>query len=258
MVPPKSDNPVAEAANWDQMWAELGDDTEDIDAQFESLRWREQARLVEQQFGGFEGLRVVEIGAGRATNALLYAKSGADVTVLDNSPVANEQALRRAATRGLSIKAIEADVFALPAELHQEFDVSMSFGLCEHFLGAQRRGVVASHLELLRPGGLAIVNVPNRLSPMYRLWMGISKRRGTWTLGTEVPFSGRELADLARMSGGLPLSPIYVGGLGTLVSQGLNPLLERLGGRALPAPQVHTPILDYLAYDLMVPIVRPG
>lgn len=240
------------------MWAELGDDTEDLDAELATLRWREQARLVEQQFGGFDGLRVIEIGAGRATNALLYAKQGARVTVLDQSPVAIEQSRRRFADRGLEVEAVQADVFALPQELRDGFDVSMSFGLCEHFLGEQRRGVVAAHLALLRPGGIAMVNVPNRLSPIYRLWMGVSKRRGTWTLGTEVPFSGREMVDLARMSGGQPLHPIYISGLGTLVNQGLNALLQRLGIPTVPVPQVHTPLLDYLAYDLLVPIVRPG
>jgi hypothetical protein len=87
--------------------------------------------------------------------------------------------------------------------------------------------------------------------------MGLAKRRGTWTLGTEVPFSAAELSDLAKLSGGVPLNPIHVGGLGTIVNQGLNPVLTRLGARPLPVPQTRVPGLDRLAYDLLVPIVRP-
>jgi len=133
----------------------------------------------------------------------------------------------------------------------------MSFGLCEHFLGERRLGVVGAHLELLRPGGLALINVPNRLSPIYRLWMATAKLRGRWVLGTEVPFSGREMLRLARACGGLPLRPVYCGGLGTIVNQGVNPVLAKLGVRPLTVAQRRVPVLDYLAYDLLVPVLMP-
>src|SRR2546427_133359 len=83
----------------------------------------------------------------------------------------------------------EAHLFELPDDLRNAFDLSMSYGLCEHFLGERRRGVVAAHLEVLRPGGLALLGVPNRFSPVYRLWMKALTARGSWPLGTEVPFS---------------------------------------------------------------------
>ncbi len=118
--------------------------------------------------------------------------------------------------------------------------------------------MIAAHVELLKPGGMAMVNVPNRFSPLYRLWMGLAKRRGTWTLGYEVPFSGRELVRLARRSGGVPMPPMYLGGLGTLDQPRAQRVLERLGRKPLPVPQTQVPLLDYLAYDLLIPIVRPG
>jgi len=247
-----------QAADWDRLWAEQDETTDDLDAERGSLRWRTQSRLVENRFGAFEGLEVIEVGAGRSTNALLYALHGARATVVDRSTVALEQSRRRFARHGLDVRAVEADLFELPADLRDRFDVSMSFGLCEHFLGHRRQQVVAAHLELVRPGGLAVLNVPNRLSPPYRAWMAVQKRRGTWQLGTEVPFSGTELSDLAKLAGGVPLRPVYVGGLGTLVNHGLNPILGRLGMRPLRAPQVPIPLLDYLAYDLLLPVVRPS
>jgi 2-polyprenyl-3-methyl-5-hydroxy-6-metoxy-1,4-benzoquinol methylase len=240
------------------MWAELGDDDGDPTAELTSLRFRVQEKMVTEAFGSMQGLKVIEIGAGRATNALLYALRGAEATVLDTSPVALEQARRRFEARGLTVTTIEADVFALPEDVRGCFDISMSFGLCEHFAGERRVGVIAAHLELLRPGGIAMVNVPNRLSPFYRMWMGLAKRRGRWTLGYEVPFSGHELVRLARASGGLPMQPLYLGGLGTLINHGPNAVLARLGRRPLPIPQTQVPVLDYLAYDLLIPIVRPG
>lgn len=253
-----TDQRSAQTADWDGMWSALGEQDDDPTAELTSLRFRTQERLIERSLGSLRGLRVIEVGAGRATNALLYALRGAKATVLDNSPVALEQSRRRFAARGLEVTTIESDVFALPAHVRGSFDVSMSFGLCEHFSGERRRDVIAAHVELLKPGGIAMVNVPNRLSPLYRLWMGLAKRRGTWSLGYEVPFSGRELSDLARQSGGMPMRPMYLGGLGTLISHGPNVVLERLGRRPLPVPQVRVPGLDYLAYDLLMPIVRPG
>lgn len=244
------------AADWDAVWLNDNPDFEDARAEERGLRWRVQRDLVTARRGSIEGLQVIEIGAGRATNALLYALHGAKATVLDRSPVALEQAAERFAQQNLTVETVEADVFDLPAELLGRFDVSMSFGLCEHFLDERRRGVIAAHIDLLGDEGIAMINVPNRYSPFYRAWMGLAKRRGTWTLGTEVPFSAREMCDLARAAGGRPLDPVHVGGLGTLVNHGLNPILRRVGVSEAPVPQVQIPGLDLLAYDLLVPVVR--
>lgn len=248
---------VEQQADWDRLWSEHDEGTDELAADLGSRRWRVQRDLVERRFGSFDGLQVIEIGAGRSTNALMYAMQGAEATVLDRSSVALEQSRRRFSRQGLDVHTVETDLFDLPAELRDRFDVSMSFGLCEHFVQHRRQQVVAAHVELVKPGGLAVVNVPNRLSPPYRAWMALQKRRGTWQLGTEVPFSGTEISDLAKLGGGVPLQPVYIGGLGTLVNHGLNNVLKRLGWSPLPVPQVRVPLLDYLAYDLLLPIVRP-
>lgn len=240
------------------MWEAESDYPEDLKLEAGSIRWRTQEELVERHVGALEGLRVIEVGGGRATNGLLYAQRGALVTVLDQSAVALRQAESRFATHDVPIETVEADVFALPGDLRGSFDVSMSFGLCEHFLGERRRGVIAAHLELLRPGGLALISVPNRLSPIYRAWMATAKLRGRWILGTEVPFSGREMQRLARACGGQPLRPVYCGGLGTIINQGVNPVLAKLGVRPLAVSQRRVPVLDYLAYDLLVPVLKPA
>ena len=151
----------------------------------------------------------------------------------------------------------EADLFELPHELLGRFDVSMSYGLCEHFLDDRRRRVVAAHLEVLRSGGLALIGVPNRYSPVYRLWMRALTARGSWPLGTEVPFSSAELAGLARAAGGEPLDPRFGSFVASVVNHGVNQVLFKLGRRGLPVPQVRVPGLDKLAYELLVPVVRP-
>ena len=245
-------------ADWGREWAETPLDLEAPHAEAKTLRWREQERLIRERFGGFEGLRAIEIGAGRGLNGFLFAERGARVTLLDLEPLPLEQARTLFTAHGLEVETVLGDVFDLPAELRGPFDVSMSYGLCEHFLGERRLGVVAAHLELLRPGGLALLGVPNRWSPVYRAWIAVLMRRGTWPLGTEVPFSPAEAAALARAAGGDPLEPRFGSFAASVVNHGVNQVLFKLGRRGLPIPQVRVPLVDRLAYELLLPVVKPG
>jgi SAM-dependent methyltransferase len=220
-------------------------------------RWQAQEDYVRATWGGFEGLRVIEIGAGRGTNAALYAQRGADVTIFDTSPVALEQARELFVGLGLDADYVAGDAFNLASSLRDSFDVSMSFGLWEHFLDDRRRAIVAAHLDVLRPGGVAFLGVPNRWAPVYRLWMGTLKRTGSWPLGTEVPFTSAELAALVREAGGEPLGAQYGSFVASAVSHGVNQLLFKLGRQGLPVPQVRIPLLDTLAYELLLPARRP-
>jgi SAM-dependent methyltransferase len=249
---------VEREAHWDELWSSEPFDASAPFAEERTPRWHAQEGLVTQRLGGFEGLRAIEIGAGRGLNAFLFARRGAEVTLLDRSPVALEQAKRLFDEHRLAVTLCEADLFELPDELLGRFDVSMSYGLCEHFLDDRRRGVVAAHLEVLRSGGLALIGVPNRYSPVYRLWMKALTARGSWPLGTEVPFSSTELAGLARAAGGEPLEPRFGSFVASVVNHGVNQVLFKLGRRGLPVPQVRVPGLDRLAYELLVPVVRPA
>jgi SAM-dependent methyltransferase len=245
-------------ADWQSQWEHEPFDVGAPEAEARTPRWRAQERLVHERFGGFKDLRVVEIGAGRGLNGLLYAQRGARVTLLDNLELPLDQARRLFEAHGVDAELVVADAFDLPERLRGAFDVSMSFGLCEHFLGERRLAVVRAHLDVLRPDGLALLGVPNRLAPAYRLWKGLLTRRGTWPLGTEEPFTAGELAGLARRAGGRPLSPGYGSFAASVVDHGLNQFLYKLGRGGLPVPQVGVPGLDRFAYELLVPVVKPG
>jgi 2-polyprenyl-3-methyl-5-hydroxy-6-metoxy-1,4-benzoquinol methylase len=253
-----SEHEAERPADWDEQWRQEPLDLNAPKDQAQTLRWRAQERLVQQRLGGLAGLHVVEIGAGRGLNALIFAQRGAKATLLDLSPVALAQAQELFDAHDLPVELVEADLFELPAALRGRFDVSMSYGLCEHFLGERRQAVVAAHLEVLRPGGLALLGVPNKLAPAYRLWMATLKARGSWPLGTEVPFSARELRQRARAAGGTPLPTIRGSFVGSLVDHGVNQALFKLGRRPLRVPQVRLPLLDTFAYELLVPVLKPA
>ncbi len=70
-------------ADWDAQWASEPLDLEAPHREAETPRWRAQERLVRERFGGFDGLRAIEIDAGRGLNAFLFAERGARVTLLD-------------------------------------------------------------------------------------------------------------------------------------------------------------------------------
>jgi 2-polyprenyl-3-methyl-5-hydroxy-6-metoxy-1,4-benzoquinol methylase len=245
-------------ADWDKQWTLEPIDLDAPTREESTPRWRAQEEVVLERFGSFSGLRVIEIGAGRGTNALLYAKRGAEVTLLDLSSLALEQAATLFEHYGLQFVPRIGDVFALPDDLQDSFDLSMSFGLCEHFLGEQRLGVIRSHLDLLRPEGVAMLGVPNRWAPAYRLWMKALKMRGTWPLGTEVPFAASELRALAIEAGGIPTEPRWGSAVASLIDHGANQLLFKLHRSPLKVPQISIRGLDRLAYELLLPVVKPA
>jgi SAM-dependent methyltransferase len=244
--------------DWGKQWRAEPLDLDAPAAEARTPRWHAQEELVAQQFGSFGGLRAIELGAGRGLNGFLFAERGAEVTLLDNVPLALEQARTLFDAHGLSFTAAEADLFELPDDLRGVFDVSMSYGLCEHFLGERRQAVIAAHLEVLRPGGLALIGVPNRHGVVYRAWKKALTVTGTWPLGTEEPFTAAELTALARRAGGEPFAPRFGSFAASVVNHGLNQALFKLGRRGLPLPQVSVPGLDRLAYELLLPVVKPA
>jgi SAM-dependent methyltransferase len=244
--------------DWDAQWQVEPENLGAPAAEAKTPRWRAQEKLVAERFGSFGGLRAIELGAGRGLNGFLFAERGADVTLLDNVPLALEQARTLFGAHGLSFDAAEADLFELPDELRGAFDVSMSYGLCEHFLGERRQAVVRAHLDVLRPGGLALIGVPNRHGVVYRAWKKALTVTGSWPLGTEEPFTAAELTTLARRAGGEPLAPRFGSFTASVVNHGVNQALFKLGRRGLPLPQLSVPGLDRFAYELLLPIVKPG
>ena len=186
---------------WDRVWEQpvaLDKDLYRVRKQERAIRWRRIEALVRDTFGGFDGLAVVEIGAGTGTHAALMAARGARVAVLDYSEEALARARRLFGSLNLSAEFIRADALALDDGLRGRFDLAMSFGLAEHFLDEARRRIVGAHFELVRSGGLALVSVPNRANPPYRLHKWVAERTGAWAVGEEYPFSRSELEAMAR------------------------------------------------------------
>ncbi|MBI5804741.1 class I SAM-dependent methyltransferase [candidate division TA06 bacterium] len=185
---------------WDHLW-KINTPEEDIyclTKEEYTVRWRKIKDRVEKVFGSFSGLKVIEIGAGAGTYAALMARQGAEVTILDYSARALDKAKIFFERNQVKANFILQDALNLPSGLLGKYDVSMSFGLTEHFLGEQRLAINRIHLDVLKPGGVTFISVPNKYSPPYRLYKFVAQLTGKWLVGEEYPYSRRELFALCR------------------------------------------------------------
>jgi SAM-dependent methyltransferase len=239
------------------MWAKTAVRESAVAEEARTPRWRQIESVVGRERGGLRGLRVVEVGSGYGTNAMLFAQRGANVSLLDESPAALAGGTELARRLGVPLESqLQVDVFNPPSACLGAFDVSCSFGLCEHFVGDARTKIIEAHVALLKPGGLAVIGVPNHLGLFYQVWMGWLKARGHWPFGTEIPFSAHELRARVVATGCEVVHIGYGSFVGSSIQYLLNPFLHNSGRGGMRVPQSSSP-LDFMAYELLVIARKP-
>ncbi|MEJ2595577.1 MAG: class I SAM-dependent methyltransferase, partial [bacterium] len=104
-------------------------------------------------------LSILEIGGAPGQYlAYFHRQFGYDVSSLDYSPEGCKKTEENFKLLGIDGKVYQEDLFgdltALP-----RFDIVFSMGLAEHF--EDLSAVVEKHLELLKPGGILFIGMPN-------------------------------------------------------------------------------------------------
>ena len=182
---------------WDTVWLDPGlvkDDELILAAEAATIRWKKIHQVLLKEFGTLKGLKVLEIGSGSGTYGALLAKQGTVTTVLDYSPAALTRAREFYAHNKLNVTCIQGDALLLgKTKAKNQFDVSISVGLTEHFTGRNRVLIHQVHLDVLKKDGVAIFLVPNAYNPPYRIYKWIAELFRTWKFGPEYPFTQREL-----------------------------------------------------------------
>ena len=112
--------------------------------------------LVSQVYRLPPGARVLVLGDGEGRNGVWLAEQGYDVTTVDYSTVGCEKARQLADERDVSIAVHCADLTEWDWQ-EDDFDAVVLIYL--HFEPAARRDVYAHAVEVLRPGGLVIVEM---------------------------------------------------------------------------------------------------
>ncbi len=125
---------------WDRIWRYQPSDARDdamLQREEASPRWQLVVDRLERAFGSINGLQTIELGSGRGDLSILLARRGAQVTLLDRSERALEEASKRFARLGLPARFEQADLLTRSDSREGRFDVSLSIGVIEHFAGAQ-------------------------------------------------------------------------------------------------------------------------
>jgi 2-polyprenyl-6-hydroxyphenyl methylase / 3-demethylubiquinone-9 3-methyltransferase len=144
----------------------------DPDGRFRPLHRFNPVRLayirdrVAAQFGGFDGLRLLDIGCGGGLVAEPMARLGANVVAVDAAPRNIAVAHLHAERMGLAIdyRCTTAEALAAAGE---RFDVVLNLEVVEHV--ADRDLYLGACAELLKPGGLTIVATLNRTLKAFAL-----------------------------------------------------------------------------------------
>lgn len=129
-------------------------------ARFEALKGKILAFLATRP--GRTAEKVLDVGCGPGTQALIWAVSGYKVSALDINEPLIERARERASAQGLDVDFRLGSATDLPWP-DQSFDLCLVPELLEHV--ADWRAVLDDAIRVLKPGGLLYVSTTNALCP---------------------------------------------------------------------------------------------
>lgn len=112
-------------------------------------------------FDGFNGRRVLEVGCGAGTDLVRFARGGAIPTGVDLAPSSIALATKNFALEGRRAELLVADGEALPFA-DRSFDLVYAHGVVQYT--TDDRALVRECRRVLKPGGIAVFQVYNRIS----------------------------------------------------------------------------------------------
>lgn len=160
---PKTD--LTDENFWDNFWQ-----TVKLPALIdEGVQWQMAlAKIFREYLVKDQSLKAIEIGCAPGRWLIWFNKNfGYKMAGCDNSP------------RGMQLTQKNLELNLLPAELYSSdlqndglpkasFDIAFSLGVIEHFDDPLR--IVEKHLELLKPGGTLVLEVPN-MAGRFNYWL---------------------------------------------------------------------------------------
>ena len=191
-----------------------------------SLLIREILKVFDQKLPATPGLTLLEVGGAYGEYLLYLARRfGVKAYSLDYSRVGNEQTLETFAMAGIPVEVFERDLFADNGDL-PKFDIVYSLGFIEHF--DEPVSVVAKHLDLLKPGGILLLGVPN-YSGIYRKVL----RRLAPSIEQTHNMQAMDLANWKRFVEKLPIDPLFTGYIGGFEPLNMKKLEVKTAGNQL-------------------------
>lgn len=190
------------ASAYRRFWNDVGERFPDLGGAASTTYYAEnERRLFRDHFPALAGLRIFKTDLwdeSRNTRILAWASGqGAHAYGVDISEPVVRQA--RTAFHGDALRCAVSDVRDLPFR-DASFDAVYSMGTIEHFDETER--AVAEIARVLRPGGRAIVGVPNRHDPFLRPLLATALQAlNMYGYGYEKSYSRRALKDMLERAG---------------------------------------------------------
>ena len=187
-------------------WAGVGERFPDLAGAASTRYYSDnERRLFTEHFPPLDGLKILKTDLwdeAKNTRILAWAgRQGARAYGVDISPPIVAQARRAfdAEPGGHPLRDAIGDVRDLPFRA-DSFDAIYSMGTIEHFDETER--AVEEIARVLKPGGRAIVGVPNRHDPFLRpLFVTILQAIGMYGYGYEKSYSRRALKQMLERAG---------------------------------------------------------
>lgn len=187
-----------------EFWTRVGERFPDLDGAASTRYYADnERRLFAEHLPLLAGLRLLKTDLwdeAKNTRILAWAgRQGARAYGIDISEPTVMQA-RAAFTRESGpLRAAAADVRALPFR-DASFDAIYSMGTIEHFDETEQ--AVGEMARVLKPGGRAIIGVPNRHDPFLRpLLATVLQAVGLYAYGYEKSYSRRALREMLERAG---------------------------------------------------------
>jgi SAM-dependent methyltransferase len=187
-----------------RFWTRVGDRFPDLSGAASTRFYAEnERRLLTEHFPALAGLRILKTDLwdeARNTRILAWAsQQGACAHGIDISAPTVRQALDAFDDIQKRLHAAVADVRLLPYR-DGSFDAIYSMGTIEHF--DETVQAVGEMARVLKPGGRAIIGVPNRHDPFLRPLLATALQAvGLYAYGYEKSYSRRALRQMLERAG---------------------------------------------------------
>lgn len=170
---------------------------------------------------GWKAKDSIELGCQWGSNSLSLHRFGltGEVWLLDISVTALKGALAFFREFGVTPYAMQGEIHGLPFK-DEAFELSLSGGLYEHFVGQEQEDLIAENCRISRK---VLCQVPES-SLAYKIYRKLVEWKfGEWPFGFEVPVSYSRLKSLFEKAGDVVLKRDYH----NLASAGMMVLGER-------------------------------
>lgn len=267
---PSTVTPARREVAYRRFWAEVGDHFPDLGGAASTRYYADnERRLFRDYFAPLDGLKIFKTDLwdeARNTRILAWARrQGARTYGIDISEPTVFRARAAFDPEPNLLRGTVADVRALPFRT-ASFDAIYSMGTIEHFKETEH--AVEELARVLRPGGRAIVGVPNRHDPFLRpLFASALQAAGLYAYGYEKSFSRRALREMLERAGlevvaetAILFIPGWLRMLDLACHSWCRPLAAVTGAMVWPFAFLdrHVPAVRRHGYLLATVAIKPG